>query len=183
MFINAVTTDTPAMGVCVSVFAIFIYVDVKVRGQHLVLFSDNILLGFFFFFFEIELVTGLWDFLIQSGPWTSNTWSCTYLYLLALRWQAFDTMPGIFLHAFWGSNQVLVQAWQVLYQQSHLLRASQLCSFSIDKWKTLLYIKQKKNSTEKRLLLIPVENVESRVLNMWASKWEGKQHWDFPMEI
>lgn len=48
MFIYAVTADTPHwVYVCLSVFAIFIYVDVEVRGQHLVLFSDNLLLGFF----------------------------------------------------------------------------------------------------------------------------------------
>lgn len=94
------------------------------------------------FFLEMEPL--IWSFLIQSGWWARNTWSYTCLFLLALRLKACDTMSGIFLHAFWGSNQVLKQAWQALYQQSHLLRASQLCSSSIDEWKTLLYIKQKR---------------------------------------
>lgn len=170
MFIYAVTTDIPPLCVCVFVFAIFIYVDVEVRGQHLVLYSDTILLGFFL---EMEPLTGLWNFLNQSGWWACNTWSYTCLYLStkikSLWYHAWHC-----LHAFWGSNQVLMQAWQVLYQQSHLLRASQLCSFFHRLMKNTSIYKTEKNSTEKRLLLIPVETMESKVLNMWASKWEGK---------
>lgn len=54
------------MYVCLSVCAIFMYVEVEVRGQHLVLFSGTIPLFFFYFILEMEplaVLTGFWDFM------------------------------------------------------------------------------------------------------------------------